>query len=141
DKVQQSMKGYKGRSGAENVASFDIVLQLRAPKSGSDVGRNGRVRKPARSARDLVLSSVTEHLSRAQADAYAERTLPYLYSLSVATLLNAGVSLRGHSMDSLRELLRSVTVEAGGRWFLAESAPPEETAGRRKRVRERAVSS
>lgn len=141
DKVQQSMKGYKGRSGAENVASFDIVLHLRARKGGSDAGRNGRVRKPARSARDLVLSSVTEHLSRAGADAYAERTLPYLYSLSVATLLNAGVSLRGHSMDSFRELLRSVTVEADGRWFLAEAPPPEATTDRRKRVRERAVSS
>ena len=36
-RVQQSHKGYKGRSGKENVAHFDVVMNLRKPV---DVGEN-----------------------------------------------------------------------------------------------------
>jgi DNA modification methylase/transcriptional regulator with XRE-family HTH domain/DNA-directed RNA polymerase subunit RPC12/RpoP len=42
DRRQQSHKGYKGRSGSEDVAHFDVVLNLRKPTS------NARKRKPAR---------------------------------------------------------------------------------------------
>ena len=33
DRLQQSHKGYKGRSGSEDVAHFDVVLNLRKPTS------------------------------------------------------------------------------------------------------------
>jgi 16S rRNA G966 N2-methylase RsmD len=121
DKVQQSMKGYKGRSGAENVASFDIVLHLRAPGEPTAAG------KPLPAATglaqsEMVLGSVLDHLGSLSDEAITERTLPYLYSLSVQTLLNRGVSLRGHSMESLRSIIADVTVERDGRWFLAARA-------------------
>ena len=141
DKVQQSMKGYKGRSGVENVASFDIVLHLRAPDINVEGLPRAQKEQSLRSARDLVVKSVLEHLSRVQAEANAERTLPYLYSLSVETLLNAGISVRGHSMDSLRALLTEVTVESDGRWFLTEAAGRAESPKRLSRTRERVAST
>jgi DNA modification methylase len=166
DKVQQSMKGYKGRSGKENVASFDIVLHLykptaartpdhwrngfageaewahanrpvSAPRSGGENGPAGerslaampylgRSRhSDAQMQRDIVLGAVAEHLEAAQRSATVERTLPYLYSLSVRALLNSGVSLAGFSMEVLRRRLVRNFVERGGRWFTgSDSSTP-----------------
>lgn len=39
DRRQQSHKGYKGRSGAEDVAHFDVVFNLRRPASGRAAGK------------------------------------------------------------------------------------------------------
>ena len=36
DRRQQSHKGYKGRSGSENVAHFDVVFNLRKPEQAAD---------------------------------------------------------------------------------------------------------
>ena len=36
DRRQQSHKGYKGRSGSENVAHFDVVFNLRKPEQATD---------------------------------------------------------------------------------------------------------
>jgi DNA modification methylase len=130
DKVQQSMKGYKGRSGAENVASFDIVLHLRAPVAEPTVITGSATVGVSRTQRELVLASVLEHLAAMPDDATAERTLPYLYSLTVQTLLNAGVSMRGHSMESLRALLAGVTEESDGRWFARTSEVEHRTRHR-----------
>lgn len=130
DKVQQSMKGYKGRSGAENVASFDIVLHLRRPAEEATAGAiSAPAVDGAQSQQDVVLATVLDHLAEVAPEAAAERTLPYLYSLSVQTLLNAGVSLRGHSMESLRTLLADVSAEANGRWFAEGVAGPRSPRG------------
>ena len=121
DKVQQSMKGYKGRSGAENVASFDIVLHLRAPDDPDSAVSGSPATAADLPQSQIVLDSVLDHLAALPQDAIAERTLPYLYSLSVQTLLNGGMSLRGHSMESLRSILANATVELQGRWFVARN--------------------
>jgi hypothetical protein len=114
DKVQQSMKGYKGRSGAENVASFDIVLQLRK-----------RTRRPIEARhvltpqerRDLVSRVVAEHLESLPPCECTERTLPFLYSLCVRALLSAGCSANEFSMQRLRNLLNEEMEERNGYWF------------------------
>ncbi|MFD1035495.1 DNA methyltransferase [Sphingomonas hankookensis] len=45
DRKQQSHKGYKGRDGQENVAHFDVVMNLRKPSAAraAPVGRNAEI--------------------------------------------------------------------------------------------------
>ncbi|MGH7616808.1 MAG: site-specific DNA-methyltransferase, partial [Gemmatimonadaceae bacterium] len=112
DKVQQSMKGYKGRSGAENVASFDIVLQLRRSVSNTRTRRS-----TTESQKALVLRTVGRHLAQQPEERAEERTLPFLYSLSIQALLNAGSDLASFSMDRLRGLLESAFEDRDGRWY------------------------
>ena len=54
DKGQQSHKGYKGRSGAENVAAFDIILTVRH--------RQLRGRRPTATRRADAVSVLRDHL-------------------------------------------------------------------------------
>lgn len=46
DRRQQSHKGYKGRSGQEDVAHFDVVFNLRKEIAGATVRSQRRVPKP-----------------------------------------------------------------------------------------------
>jgi len=39
DRKQQSHKGYKGRDGTENVAHFDVVMNLRKPQSAAAIAQ------------------------------------------------------------------------------------------------------
>jgi DNA modification methylase len=115
NKVQQSMKGYKGRNGAENVASFDLVLHLRK--------RGGANKAPlhtlsTEACRGFVLHAIERHLAALSANAPQERSLPFLYSLAVRSLLNAGVSVSALSMEMLRAILVDALEEQGGYWYL-----------------------
>ena len=117
DKVQQSMKGYKGRSGAEHVASFDVVIHLQKAVRARARRRQLKILRPDEQAR-LVLSAIQDHFRELAATDRGARTLPFLYSLSVRALLNAGGSVHGLSMTRLREmLLNTGTVEREGRWY------------------------
>jgi hypothetical protein len=116
DKVQQSMKGYKGRSGAEHVASFDVVLHMRR-RASAQKARTLRILRPDERTH-LVLSAVRAHLTSLEAEGRTSRTLQFLYSLSVRTLLNAGGSVHGLSMSGLRRVLKEAgNVERDGRWY------------------------
>jgi len=53
DRKQQSHKGYKGRGGAENVAHFDVIMNLRKP---TEVNRN----KPAKPEKANLTTLVSE---------------------------------------------------------------------------------
>lgn len=114
DKVQQSMKGYKGRSGAENVASFDIVLQLRASYK-----RTASRQLVTNSTRRVLIETIAQHLTVLSPDDVEGRTLPFLYSLSIRTLLDHGTELASFSMDRLRELLHPSFENREGRWYAA----------------------
>jgi len=118
DKGQQSMKGYKGRGGAEHVASFDIVLHLRKPALTAT--RQLRLRAvDAASQGRLALKTVEKHLRGIAPDNTSARTLPFLYSLCVRALLNAGRSVNGFSMELLRSTLSTARhVERDGCWHL-----------------------
>lgn len=45
DRKQQSHKGYKGRSGQEDVAHFDVVFNLRRPAAEAKVAKLDRLKK------------------------------------------------------------------------------------------------
>jgi DNA modification methylase len=115
DKIQQSMKGYKGRSGAENVASFDIMLHLRRQDGEIPLARHVL---DDQQLRELALATVGDHLALAGHSDPGERTLPYLYSLVVRKLLTSGRSVSGFTMEALRSYLRDLADEQGGRWYL-----------------------
>lgn len=121
DKGQKSMKGYKGRSGAENVASFDILLNLRKDQTVS-VSR-GEV-LPESELREFVVKRVEAHLGKTASDESSQRTLPFLYSYTVRQLLNERHSVAGFSMEDLRSYLEARFVEHEGRWYLTPEHRP-----------------
>lgn len=118
DKVQESMKGYKGRSGAENVASFDIILHLRKLE---ETKNSLRKQLEEDALRQFALERVAKHLDRLDSGA-SNRTLPYLYSLVIRELLNSGFSVNGFTMEGLRNLLQGEFEESEGLWWRSTSA-------------------
>ncbi|HEX5409846.1 MAG TPA: hypothetical protein VFW89_08765 [Gemmatimonadaceae bacterium] len=117
NKVQQSMKGYKGRNGSEHVASFDVVIHMRK-RARTEKTRSLRILRQDEQTR-LVLSAVRAHFKNLEATDRAARTLQFLYSLSVRALLNTGRSVHGLSMSGLRRMLMETGgVERDGRWYV-----------------------
>lgn len=114
DKVQQSMKGYKGRSGAENVASFDLALILRKNATSSIAQFRSANNE---TVADLAVDAVYEYFKMGRPDSAANPTLPFLYSLCVQRLLNAGFSLSHFSMGALRRTLATHFDEHDGAWY------------------------
>jgi predicted RNA methylase len=99
DKVQRSMKGYKGRDGSELVPFYDLVITF-AP---------GKVRSPhLNGAGEIALEVVRKHLKEADRSAVAasaqERSLEYLYSLAVGGVVAQGAIPEGLSYRAFEEL-------------------------------------
>lgn len=115
DKGQKSMKGYKGRSGAENVASFDILLNLRKEKTATVVGGQSLAEA---TLQEFVVGRIEAHLAQTSLEASSQRTLPYLYSYAIRQLLNERYSVAGFSMEDLRSFLENHFVEEEGRWYM-----------------------
>lgn len=91
DKTQQSHKGYKGRSGNEDVASFDVVLNLHKP------GKVRRKPKPPGGFADAA-AVLRAHLAALppigeDAEMDRQRTLPFLHSLLVQEHFNGTIGL------------------------------------------------
>jgi DNA modification methylase len=132
DKVQQSMKGYRGRRGREHVASFDIVVHLRKPQPRDPTRQSLRALDVA-SRKRTVLKALERHLSSLPTREDSARTLPFLYSLGVRALLNAGASVNGFSMERLRTMLvDSDHAEENGRWYAKQASHMPRARGRRR---------
>lgn len=112
DKKQRSQKGYKGRSGAERVPFYDLVITFKTGARAPSGHLNG--------AGAIALDAVTSHLKRlpvaAPAEATNERSLEYLYSLSVGAVISSGHELTGLSFQALEGLLRE-NFQSDGRHF------------------------
>ncbi len=103
DKVQRSMKGYKGRSGAELVPFYDLVITFTAGSRAPSVQRTGAV--------EVALEAVRRHLATVSGTAAADgsssqRSLEYLYSLSVGAVIASGHRPTGLSFRAFEQLLR-----------------------------------
>ena len=114
DKVQRSMKGYKGRSGAELVPFYDLVITFTAGSRTPSAHLNG--------AGEIALDAVRTHLT-ALGDAFNEatnhqRTLEYLYSLSVGSVISAGHHPTGLSFKALDQLLRTTLGNDGNGYYV-----------------------
>lgn len=121
DKTQQSHKGYKGRSGAEDVASFDVVLNLHKP------GRKRALTRPSGGFGDAaeVLRRHLESLGPpgASEEDDRRRTLPFLHSLLVRAHFNGGIGLEIGEYAVVRRICeKSFHCDEEGRWRLAPTA-------------------
>ncbi len=98
DKVQRSMKGYKGRSGRERVPFYDLVITF-----GSTDPRNR-----LNGAGTVALQTIRSHLSRLDTAGvngeHDHRSLEYLYSYAVAETLRRGVQPEGLSFRAFESL-------------------------------------
>lgn len=97
DKVQRSMKGYKGRSGQELVPFYDLVISF-AP---------GNVVRPhLNGAGEIALGVVRQHLVDITAfgPQERERSLEYLYSLAVSQVVAVGAQPEGLSYRAFEAL-------------------------------------
>lgn len=113
DKVQRSMKGYKGRSGAELVPFYDLVITFTAGSRAPTAPLNG--------VGSIALSAVRAHLTQlpdaGSDDVQHQRSLEYLYSLSVGAVIAEGHSPTGLSFRALDVLLRENLTGDGTHFF------------------------
>lgn len=117
DKTQLSHKGYRGRSGREDVAAYDVVLGLRNRRPASR-----RARRDAGTRRDLAASVLAEHLTAlppigSDGSADQQRTLPYLHSLLVQYHFNGDIGLHIGDYDRVRAIcVEQFAQDESGRW-------------------------
>ena len=115
DKTQQSHKGYKGRSGNEDVASFDVVLNLHKP------GKQRRRPKPPGGFSDAA-AVLRAHLAALppigeDAEMDRHRTLPFLHSLLVREHFNGTIGLEvGHYALVRRICQEHLEADEQGLW-------------------------
>ncbi len=112
DKVQRSMKGYKGRDGRELVPFYDLVITF-AP---------GRVIRPhLNGAGEIALEAVRRHLATfADEPAHArERSLEFLYSLAVSQVVAQGAEPEGLSYRAFEGLCGEHFEREGQHYSLA----------------------
>lgn len=123
DKTQRSMKGYKGRSGAELVPFYDLVVTFTAGTRTS-ARLNG--------AGEIALDAVRTHLAELPdlgEVADRRRTLEYLYSLSVGAVIAAGAEPTGLSFRALETLLRGHLAFDGAGFRLPVASAPSSRRG------------
>lgn len=115
DKTQQSHKGYKGRSGSEDVASFDVVLNLHKPGATRRQPKLLGGFSDAAAVLRAHLATLPEIGTDDNAD--RQRTLPFLHSLLVQEHFNGNIGLEvGHYALVRRICKQHFRVDADGRW-------------------------
>lgn len=112
DKTQRSMKGYKGRSGAELVPFYDLVVTFTA---------GARTLAQLNGAGEIALEAVRTHLAALPGGGEGtqhQRSLEYLYSLSVGAVITAGARPTGLSFKALNQILHQHFTFTGGAFHL-----------------------
>lgn len=114
DKVQRSMKGYRGRSGSELVPFYDLVITF-APGTAPRSHLNG--------AGEIAAEAVRRHLSAADREHVAatarERSLEYLYSLAVSQVVADGAKPEGLSYRAFEAMCGEYFRRCGQHFSLA----------------------
>lgn len=114
DRAQMSMKGYKGRSGKENVAHHDVIMNLRKP-----VRPRAAVNDILRLAsREVVLSELRRHLAGLRDNNTEQRTTQYLHSLTMRFLLSNGYDAGRWDYADVRRLCQVEFEFRGEGWYL-----------------------
>jgi hypothetical protein len=132
DKGQQSHKGYRGRAGVEDVASFDMVLHLKRASS------KRKAQMPAASVSRGRIADATELIQKhllslprigTSVRADRQRSLPYLYSMLLEAHFNGDIGLEAEGFTRVRKICESsFECDGFGRWFVRPSEPTSEGA-------------
>lgn len=113
DKKQWSMKGYKGRRGAEHVAFFDLVVHLR---------KSRRVRRLAELNGDrerFMKKIVAAHLGSPSTRGQPQRRLiQYLHAVVIREFIAMGFVVREASLRDIQQVLRRHFRLRENRWYL-----------------------
>jgi hypothetical protein len=119
DKTQQSHKGYKGRAGVEDVAAFDVVLNLHKPGTRTPRPQPPGGYQDAANLLERHLGSLPQiGMDR---DADRQRTLPFLHSLLVQAHFNGSIGLEVGGYALVRRLCSEhFRCDEKGRWSLPE---------------------
>lgn len=99
DRQQQSHKGYKGRSGQENVAHFDVVMNLRKPEKSKTAPKKKAIK-------DLNLAAVVAEL--AANPVFAARGVQGIHAEVMRRLASTGASTFVDFSD-IREMLEEIS--------------------------------
>jgi adenine-specific DNA methylase len=129
DKGQLSHKGYKGRDGSEDVASYDVVLEMKSRRS-----KQARTVTAARRAQAAdILAKHLAALPPVGSDPRVDyqRTLPYLHSLLVQHHFNGDIGLSVGDYDTVRAVCAAqFEQDVRGHWFnRAEGASKADREG------------
>lgn len=96
DRKQQSHKGYKGRSGQERVAHFDVVFSMK--KASASV----RPRRRRRVPEHVIKATIRQSFERLPVE---EHTVQRAHSSVLRGLANEGFDLGSVTFDRIRELV------------------------------------
>jgi 16S rRNA G966 N2-methylase RsmD len=119
DKTQQSFKGYKGRSGQEDVPAFDVVLNVHKPGATRRASKEPGGLQEAAELISTHLRSLPELGQDEGKD--RERALPYLHSLLVQAHFNGSIGLEVGSYALVRRLCaQHFDVDETGHYRLKE---------------------
>jgi DNA modification methylase len=128
DKGQLSHKGYKGRSGTEDVAAYDVVLEMKPRRSKRARSLAAARRAEAAEILSMHLATLPPVGSNPKVD--YQRTLPYLHSLLVQHHFNGDIGLSVGDYDTVRAVCAAhFEQDARGRWFLRSQAESAEHGG------------
>ena len=117
DKGSLSHKGYKGRSGSEDVASYDVVLEMKPRRSKQARTVTAARRAEAADILSKHLGTLLPVGSNPKVD--YQRTLPYLHSLLVQHHFNGDIGLSVGDYDTVRAVCAAhFEQDARGHWFI-----------------------
>lgn len=122
DKQQKSFKAIKGEKGEEQVANYDVVLNLRKKQPVLQ-----ETSSPARSEAQ-VIERVRKHLASADEGDSEKRSTAYLHSLAVQEALDEDLDLETIDLSTFSELLEREFYREDGNWYVGEPAVQTEEA-------------
>jgi len=128
DKSQQSHKGYRGRAGVEDVASFDMVLHLRRSSSKrlAQLSSASLSKDRIADATELIHKHLVNlpHVGTSP-HADRQRSLPYLYSMLLEAHFNGDIGLEAEGFTRVRQICQSnFECDSAGRWLVHPRRPP-----------------
>ncbi len=106
DRKQQSHKGYKGRSGEENVAHFDVIMSMRKNGAGT------KVRSRPVAEESLIREVIGEIIKPMDS---SNVSIQWVHSAVLRRLVQDGFDLGSVSYASIRRSLESMKLLQGGK--------------------------
>lgn len=113
DKKQWSMKGYKGRRGAEHVAFFDLVVHMKKVRPHRPPAELNGDR--GRFIKEIVAAHLRDPATRGSRQ---RRLLQYLHAVVIREFMARGFVVRDASLREIEAVCQRHFRLRGNRWYL-----------------------